>query len=91
MPKLLVTALYKSNFGSFEPGQVIEVSQGEMEWLMNDAPDCFEERGMDAPPVDKMIGEPLEKKSVPELKKMLREKGLPVSGKKEDLIARLEE
>jgi hypothetical protein len=90
--KLLVISPYKSNFGSFEAGEVIEVSEGEKEWLMGDAPDCFrdqDEKGLDAPFEDKMIGEPLEKKSVPELKEMLRERGLPVGGRKDQLIKRL--
>jgi hypothetical protein len=71
---------------------VIEVSEGEREWLMGDAPGCFrdfEGKGLDAPPEDKMIGEPLEKKSVPELKAMLKDKGLPVGGRKDQLIKRL--
>lgn len=89
MPKLLLLSNYKSNFGSFEAGEVIEVSEGEKKWLMNDAPSCFVEKGLDAPPEDKMIGEPLEKKSVKELRAMAKEIGLPVRGKKAELIERL--
>jgi hypothetical protein len=45
---------------------------------------------MDAPPSDKMIGSAnFSKMSVPELKAELKAKGLPVGGKKSELVERL--
>ena len=83
---------------AFKAGDEVEVDQDLAEYLSNDAPESFSfpkgfEAGkdLDAPPVDKMVGEPLKKKSVGELKDMLRSKGLPVGGRKKALIKRLNE
>ena len=88
MTRLLVLSDYSNQSVSYRAGVEIEVDPGEAEWLMRDSPGSFA-KAPDAPVMDKMIGEPLEKKSVPELKEMLRERGLPVGGRKDQLIKRL--
>lgn len=88
MPKLLVKSDYANQEVSYKAGAEIIVDPEMAEWLMRDSPGSFE-KAPDEPVMDKMIGEPLEKKSVPELKKILKAKGLPVGGKKADLIERL--
>lgn len=88
MPRLLVLSDYSNQSVSYRAGAEIEVDPNEAEWLMRDSPGSFA-KAPDAPVMDKMIGEPLEKKSVPELKEMLRERGLSIGGRKDQLIKRL--
>ena len=88
MVKLLVLSDYSNQEVWYQAGDEIEIDEPLAGWLMQDSPGSFA-KAPDAPIMDKMIGEPLEKKSVPELKEMLRAQGKPVSGKKADLIKRL--
>ena len=88
---------FKDNPIAFAADFEGEVTSDIAEFLSRDAPENFdfpegfavEEKSPDSPEVDKMVGEPLEKKSIKELKAMLKEKGLPVGGRKKILIDRL--
>lgn len=63
--KLLLLDDYYSQRGGWAKGQEIEVDDRLGQWLLNDAPGCFEviPYGLpDAPPVDKMIKKPARKK-----------------------------
>jgi hypothetical protein len=63
--KLLVKAHYRSRDVILAAGSQIEVPQDEAEFLLRDAPGCFEvvgaappveeEKAPDEPPVDKMV------------------------------------
>jgi hypothetical protein len=78
---------------AFAAGFDGEVTEEVAEFLGRDAPDNFVigKKAPAAPAADKMIGDPLEKKSVGELKEMLKKLELPVGGRKAALIARLKE
>lgn len=102
MLKIKCKSHYASRFKdkplSFAAGFEGEVTEDIAEFLGRDAPENFtfpkgfgSRKALDAPPADKQIAEPLEKKSVGELKAMLKEKKLPVGGRKKALIKRLRE
>lgn len=97
--KLWVLEYYSNKGYSLEKGQVIEVDENTARWLLADAPGCFslwepEQKAPAKPKEDKMLGSPMRSKdwqniTVPELRKLLKERGLPTDGKKADLIERL--
>ena len=100
MIKIKCKSGYASRFKdkplSFAAGFEGEVTEDVAEFLARDAPENFtfpkgfgSGKALDAPPADKQIAEPLEKKSVGDLKELLRKKKLPVGGRKKALIARL--
>jgi len=68
MKKLKLLDQYVSNMGRFKKGDVIEVNDKMAQWLMNDAPLCFEEfievKEIEEPPQDKAVKSPPRKKSV---------------------------
>ena len=103
MIKIKCITGYKGRYKGVQPlgfgvGQEIEVEDDLAEYLLADSPESFKfpkgfgsGKAPSAPPVDKQIAEPLEKKEVSELKELLREKGLKVGGRKKALIKRLRE
>jgi len=103
MIKIKCVSAYKGRFKGVTPlgfglGQEIEVEDDLAEYLFADSPESFEfpkgfgsAKAPSAPPADKQIAEPLEKKGVGDLKELLRKKGLPVGGRKAALIKRLKE
>ena len=100
MTILYVVSDYKNQHVSYKAGQKLELTDSEANFLLRDSPGSFsylapEKRGLSAPPADKMIDVPIEKKTwermtVAQLKMELRKRGLPLIGKKKDLIERLE-
>ena len=97
MVKIKCLSSYFSRFKdqplAFAAGFEGEVTDEIADFLSRDAPGCFDlgAKAPSAPSVDKMVSDPIEKKSVSELKVMLKERGLPVGGRKKALIARLAE
>lgn len=100
MIKIKCKSNYASRFKdkplSFAAGFEGEITEDIAEFLSRDAPENFifpkgSRKAPSAPPKDKQIAEPLEKKEVSELKELLREKGLKVGGRKKALIKRLRE
>ncbi len=95
MSKLKVLSEYRSREIHYLKGTVIEVDEVWAEFLMRDAPGCFEEVGVGkaprGPAVDKMIdeGDGLDKLGVRELRKRLKAAGLKQAGRKPSLISRL--
>ena len=102
MMKIKCKSSYASRFKdkplSFGAGFEGEVTEEIADFLSRDAPGCFEfpkgfgsGKAPSAPAVDKMVSDPLEKKSVGDLKELLRKMRLPVGGRKAALIKRLKE
>jgi hypothetical protein len=95
--KLYVLSDYRNRELSFQAGSVIENADPRLvEYLLADSPESFSKtppgaKGLDAPPQDKMIGDAeYSKMTMPMLKSLLKAKGLPVGGKKPELVERLE-
>ena len=91
--KLKVLNQYKSQKAQYRLGQVIEVDDPDGDFLMRDAPGCFEKH-VEAPPMDKMVQGPPHAKdwnaiSYPELQQELKRRGLSAVGSKTALIKRL--
>ena len=96
MVKIKCKASYFSRFKdqplAFAEGFDGEVTEEIADFLSRDAPGCFDiAKAPSAPPANKMISDPIEKKSVSELKELLRAKKLPVGGRKSALVKRLKE
>ena len=97
MVKIKCLSSYLSRFKdqpiAFAAGFEGEVTAEIADFLGRDSPGSFEfgSKAPDAPSKDKMISKPIAKKSVSELKELLREKDLPIGGNKAALVARLEE
>jgi hypothetical protein len=63
--KLVVKGDYRNREVFYQKGQVIEVPEDAAEFLLRDAPGCFEtatEKAVKAPEVNKMVDEPIEDK-----------------------------
>ena len=92
MVKLLVVSDYINRMEKYKKGDEIEVDPLHAEFLKNDAPGCFVEKGLEAPPAHKAILTPdFKKMTVPQLKNELDARGLPQVGKKAELVKRLED
>ncbi len=94
MKKLKVLSEYISRATHYPKGTVIEVDEVQAEFLMRDAPGCFEEVGKKAPRgpgADKMLddGDGLQKLGVRELRKRLKAAGKVQAGRKPELLKRL--
>ena len=94
--KLYVLSDYNNREYRYKKGEEIEVDVFLAGYLFSDSPASFSktppgDKGFDAPPQDKMIGSPdFSKMNVSDLKAALKAKGLPVGGKKGELVERLE-
>ena len=93
--KLLLKSFYINRNVHYLEGMIIEVSEEEGEFLMRDAPGCFEvvgaEKALRGPLADKMVDEDdgLSKLGVRELRARLKDAGLKQAGRKPELLKRL--
>ena len=103
--KLLVKGEYRSNVRDLRPGDTLETDAETATWLMNDSPGNFEivevegevpeameEKEMEAPPADKMIGSgsrSYDDMEFKDLRELAKQRAIPAGGSRADIIKRL--
>ena len=100
MIRLQVLSSYANQTVSYSAGEVIEVDENLGEFLLKDSKESFRlldavmsEKSLDAPPAHKAIltAPAYKKMTAPQLRKELALRGLPQTGKKAELVKRLED